>query len=385
MKTCTFFGHKNCPDSIKQVLTETIEQQIVSNSVQRFYVRHNGNFDRLVVAQLTILKAKHPTIECFIVLDKHPVLPRLTYRLSTLYPFVLDNVPPQFKIDRRNHWMVNESDVVLTYIRFPFGGAAKFTALAQKKCKTVLKCPKCNIPLTYYKEKEEIKPEIELTEEEKGIVRAHGIAKGVYDLAKDKNITLFDLTCPNVLKIHDEACKLVDEGYFVVLTAQKEHPEAIGTISFCGNNSFILENEEQLEELISVIKESKIGKVAVISQTTYSMAKFDKLSKMLVNELDDIDVLVNNTICSATELRQKETSELSLNVDAMIIIGGKNSSNTKKLFEIASTNCSNSFIIETVEDIKNEDLSLFNKVGIMAGASTPKESIDAVVDYLKNM
>lgn len=225
----------------------------------------------------------------------------------------------------------------------------------------------------------------EVPEREKVIVRAHGIAKGVYDLAKAKNITLFDLTCPNVLKIHDEACRLVDEGYFVVLTAQKDHPEAIGTISFCGNNSFILENEEQLVDLISVIKESKIGKVAVISQTTYSMAKFDKLSKMLVNELVDIDVLVNNTICSATELRQKEASELSLNVDAMIIIGGKNSSNTKKLFEIASTNCSNSFIIETVEDIKNEDLSLFNKIGIMAGASTPKESIDAVVDYLKNI
>ena len=85
----------------------------------------------------------------------------------------------------------------------------------------------------------------EVPRDEKAIVRAHGISKEVYEIAKDKNIELFDLTCPNVLKIHEEANRLVDEGYFIVLTAQKDHPEAIGTISFCGINSFILENETQ--------------------------------------------------------------------------------------------------------------------------------------------
>lgn len=225
----------------------------------------------------------------------------------------------------------------------------------------------------------------EVPDGEKVIVRAHGIAKEVYELATIKNIELYDLTCPNVLKIHEEASRLVEEGYFVILIAQKDHPEAIGTISFCGNNSFILEKEEQLNEVIEAIKFSGIKKVAVISQTTYSMMKFDKLSELLRNELKEYDVLVNNTICSATELRQKETSELSTNVDAMIIIGGKNSSNTKKLYEIASANCNNSFIIETVEDIMNEDMSIFDKIGVMAGASTPKESIDAVVKYLREM
>lgn len=225
----------------------------------------------------------------------------------------------------------------------------------------------------------------EVPNNERVIIRAHGIAKEVYETAKDKNIELFDLTCPNVLKIHDEACKLVDEEYFVVLIAQKNHPEAIGTISFCGEDSFILENENQLDELISRIEVSKKTKVAVISQTTYSMSRFEMLSSLLRERLGDYELLINNTICAATELRQKETEELSNNVDAMVIIGGKNSSNTKKLYEIASKNCSHSFIIEIVEELKNENMSEYNKIGIMAGASTPKESIDSVIEYLNNL
>ena len=221
--------------------------------------------------------------------------------------------------------------------------------------------------------------------DEKVIIRAHGISKEVYNSAKNRNIELFDLTCPNVLKIHDEASKLVEDNYFIVLVAQKNHPEAIGTISFCGNNSFILEDDFQLNELIEKVAKSKINKIAVISQTTYSISKFEYLSNLIKNTFGNFKILIKNTICSATELRQKEVLELSTIVDAMIIIGGKNSSNTKKLYEIASVNCNNSFIIETVEEIKNEDMCSFNKIGIMAGASTPKESIDNVVEYLKKM
>lgn len=216
------------------------------------------------------------------------------------------------------------------------------------------------------------------------IVRAHGIEKDLYDIARKKNVELFDLTCPNVLRIHDKATKLLDEDYFIVLIAKKDHPEAIGTISFCGNDSVILEDMSDFNSVVSVIKSSKKIKVAVISQTTYSMKKFEEISSELKNNLNEYEVFVDNTICSATELRQKEADKLSSEVDAMIIIGGKNSSNTKKLFEIAKKNCTNSYIVETIEDLK-EDLSVFNCVGIMAGASTPKESIDAVVDYLETL
>lgn len=223
----------------------------------------------------------------------------------------------------------------------------------------------------------------EVPDNEKLIIRAHGVPKEVYDKAIERNIELYDLTCPKVLNIHEEAKKLVKEGYYIVLIAQKDHPEAIGTISFCGIDSIILEKEEMLEEVVESISSSKKDKVAVLSQTTFSVEKFEQLVSRLKELLGDIELNVNNTICSATELRQKETKELASKVDAMIIIGGKNSSNTKKLYEISLNNCKNTFIIETVNDLM-EDMSIYDKIGIMAGASTPKESIEEVLDYLEN-
>ena len=224
----------------------------------------------------------------------------------------------------------------------------------------------------------------EIEDNERVIIRAHGVPKEVYEEATRRNIQLSDLTCPKVLKIHDEAKRLKDEGYFIVLIAQEVHPEAIGTISFCGKDSIILERVEQLNDVVEVIRNSNKKKVAVISQTTFSVAKFEELVSELKVRLSEYDLLVNNTICTATELRQKETAEIAQNVDAMIIIGGKNSSNTKKLYEIAIKNCQNSFIIEVLDDLK-EDMSKYSKVGVMAGASTPNESISEVVEYLENM
>ncbi len=224
----------------------------------------------------------------------------------------------------------------------------------------------------------------EIEDNERVIIRAHGVPKEVYEEATRRNIQLSDLTCPKVLKIHDEAKRLKDEGYFIVLIAQEVHPEAIGTISFCGEDSIILERVEQLDDVVEVIRNSNKKKVAVISQTTFSVAKFEELVSELKVRLSEYDLLVNNTICTATELRQKETAEIAQNVDAMIIIGGKNSSNTKKLYEIAIKNCQNSFIIEVLDELK-EDMSKYSKVGVMAGASTPNESISEVVEYLENM
>lgn len=216
------------------------------------------------------------------------------------------------------------------------------------------------------------------------IFRAHGVTKDMYELAKKKNLDVIDLTCPNVLRIHEKAIKLVEDGYFIILVAQKDHPEAIGTISFCGNDSLIIEDVNDISFVVEEIKNSNKNKVAVISQTTYSMQKFDKIANILKECLSGFDLKIDNTICSATELRQKETIKLAEEVDAMIIIGGKNSSNTKKLYELAGSQCNNTFIIETLSDLE-EDFSKYNKIGVMAGASTPKESIDDVVKYLKSV
>ena len=214
------------------------------------------------------------------------------------------------------------------------------------------------------------------------IIRAHGVAKEVYDFALDKNIKLYDLTCPNVLKIHEKAKELADEGYYIILVAQKDHPEAIGTISFCGESSIILEDINQLDSVIENIKLSKKDKVAIISQTTFSVLKFESFTQKITEVLAGYQIDIYNTICSATDLRQKETAEIAQKVDAMIIIGGKNSSNTKKLYELSLKYCNNTFIIETVNDL-NYDFSIYEKVGVMAGASTPKESIDEVIKYLE--
>ena len=206
------------------------------------------------------------------------------------------------------------------------------------------------------------------------LIRAHGVPNEIYDFAKNMDINVQDFTCPNVLKVHKIAEKYREEGYFIFLLGAKEHPENIGTLSHCGKDCFVFENEAELFNGLEVFKKSGKNKLLLISQTTYSLDKFDKIEKKLYEVLDNsIDFVVRNTICKTTELRQKETEEIAKKVDSMIIVGGKNSSNTKKLYEIAKKYCPNTVLIENVQELDFE--KVFDKIGIMAGASTPKEDI----------
>lgn len=215
------------------------------------------------------------------------------------------------------------------------------------------------------------------------IIRAHGVPKEVYKYAKENGIELRDYTCPNVLKIHKLVEKYANNGYTIVLFGSSGHPENVGTISFCGDSYFVIENEKELYEAIEAINGGNINKVLVVSQTTFSLEKFYIFEDMLKNELfKNIDLVIENTICKATEIRQEETEELSKNVDCMIVIGGKNSSNTKKLYDIASRYCANSICIETEKEIDDFNFRNFDKIGIMAGASTPQNSIDDVKEKL---
>lgn len=227
---------------------------------------------------------------------------------------------------------------------------------------------------------------IENLEQAKGktIIRAHGIEKEVYEYAKKGNIELIDLTCPNVLKIHDLAYEYSKKGYYIILIGKKGHPETIGTISFCGENSKIISDSDEVEQLIIDIEKSNSKKVLVISQTTYSLKKFDDIVNEITNKISkDIQLEVKNTICLATELRQKETEEISKQADIMIVVGGKNSSNTTKLYEICLNNCKKVIHIEDEKELELEKISKYNKVGIVAGASTPKSTIENVVNLLK--
>lgn len=217
------------------------------------------------------------------------------------------------------------------------------------------------------------------------IVRAHGIDKDTYDIIKSKNIGLIDYTCPNVARIHKLADSYKEQGYYIFLTGIQNHPEIIGTRSYCGENFSLISTKEDIKKAIKSFEKTNIKKLLLISQTTYSIKKFEEIQKEISERISkDIQYIVKNTICLATEIRQKETNELSSNVDKMVIIGGKNSSNIKKLYEIASENCNDTICIETKSELEKSEFMNIEKVGIIAGASTPQKSIDEVKNTLYN-
>ena len=218
------------------------------------------------------------------------------------------------------------------------------------------------------------------------IIRAHGESKETYDQIANLKLKVLDLTCPKVLKIHNIAEEYSKNGFYILLVGQKDHPETIGTISYCGENAEIIENEKQIDDILSKFQTSNIKKLLIISQTTFSLEKFNNIILIIKEKIDKLNYKINleikRTICDATRLRQEETEEISKKVDIMIIIGGKHSSNTNKLYQIAKQNCKETIFIETKEELNVEYVKKFEKVGIMAGASTPKKSIDLVVEML---
>lgn len=217
----------------------------------------------------------------------------------------------------------------------------------------------------------------------KVIIRAHGVSKSVYDTAKKRNIELIDLTCPKVLQIHKQVQEYKRNNYFIFLIGMRNHPETIGTFSFCGDNSCVIESIDDISDALNALISSSLKDVFIISQTTFSVKLFDEICEMVNCSLDNTyNIHIEKSICNATSLRQAETKELSSKMDLMIIIGGKNSSNTKKLYEIAAANCKNALLIETKDDLDLEFVKSFENIGIMAGASTPKTVIDDVYNVI---
>ncbi len=223
---------------------------------------------------------------------------------------------------------------------------------------------------------------IDKIEEAKGktIIRAHGVSKEVYKKADDMNIEIKDLTCPSVLRIHKIANEYASKGYYIILTGKVNHPEVIGIESYCGDNYSVITDKEELETLLNKIKNEQ--NVLLISQTTYSSKKFDVIADILKKEIKN-NLVINKTICPSTEIRQEETEEIAKQVDLMIIIGGKKSSNTKKLYDISCAFCKNVVYIENAEDLNIEEYKNIEKIGIMAGASTPQEQIEKVKGSIK--
>ncbi len=206
------------------------------------------------------------------------------------------------------------------------------------------------------------------------VIRSHGVSEEMYELLKRKNCEIVDSTCPFVKKIHDIVRKYATEGYDIVIIGSREHPEVQGILSRCLSRGTALENEE---EIASFEPENPEKKVCVVAQTTFNYKKFKDLVEIISKK--GYDIIAVNTICNATAERQKEAKELASDSDAMIVIGGKNSSNSRKLFEISKSQCDNTYFIQTLEDLDMEHIRSSESLGITAGASTPKNIIQEVL------
>ena len=211
------------------------------------------------------------------------------------------------------------------------------------------------------------------------IIRSHGVPKAIYDEIAEAGLDLVDATCPFVRKIHRIVERESREGRVVIIVGNNHHPEVEGIMGWCHIRPIVIENREQAEA-IAVDADTKLS---IVSQTTFNYNKFQYLVEIISEKGYDINVF--NTICNATEERQKETRELAMRSDAMIVIGGRHSSNTQKLFEISKKECSNTFYIQTKNDLNMEDFHNIGILGITAGASTPNNIIKEVHESMAEM
>ncbi len=204
------------------------------------------------------------------------------------------------------------------------------------------------------------------------IIRSHGVSKEVYDIIETQGLKIVDATCPYVIKIHKIVKEQSDSGRHIIIVGNNNHPEVEGIVGWCMNNYTIIENTDQAENLNISVEQ----KICIISQTTFNYKNFQDLVEIISKK--GYDIIVLNTICNATEERQTEARKLAKDSDAMIIIGGLHSSNTRKLYEISKLECKNTYYIQTLRDLDLEELKSFRSVGITAGASTPNNIIKEV-------
>ena len=209
------------------------------------------------------------------------------------------------------------------------------------------------------------------------IIRSHGVGKHIYDMLKAQGVQIVDATCPFVKKIHRIVQEQNLQGRRVIIIGDETHPEVEGIKGWGDARTMVVKNEEQMEKLPSFTGE----KLCIVSQTTFNYNKFKDLVEKF--EKKGYDILVLNTICNATQERQVEAERIASQVDAMIVIGGKNSSNTRKLYEICQKECKDTYYIQTLDDLNPESVNSVRSVGITAGASTPKKIIEEVQKHVR--
>ena len=210
------------------------------------------------------------------------------------------------------------------------------------------------------------------------IIRSHGVSRYIYNFVKQGGHRVVDATCPFVKKIHAIVSVQSGKGNTVVIIGNPEHPEVMGIKGWGDENTYAVENIEQFINL----KLKKDKEIIIVAQTTFNHKKFQEIIDKI--SLLGYDVRCFNTICNATQERQVEAKNIASNVDAMIVIGDKKSSNTGKLVEICQEECRNTVFIQTLEDLDYDALLSVDSVGITAGASTPKHIIEEVQNIVRS-
>ena len=213
------------------------------------------------------------------------------------------------------------------------------------------------------------------------IIRSHGVGKEIYNLLKENQISYVDATCPFVRKIHQIVEQYSREDYHVVIIGNENHPEVEGIKGWSSNldATTVISTPQEAENFL--LKDGK--KACIVSQTTFNNKKFQELVEIIREKGYIRDIRVLNTICNATEERQNEAAKLAETSDIMIVIGGRSSSNTQKLYEICKEECANTYYIQTQEDLHLDTSGHIDNVGITAGASTPKKIIEEVQKYVR--
>lgn len=215
----------------------------------------------------------------------------------------------------------------------------------------------------------------ELEPDETVVIRSHGVGREVYEQIAAKGCRMLDATCPFVSRIHKIVAEKSREGYFILIAGDASHPEVQGIVGHCDENCLVFKDNFELKHFFENNYENLEKKLAIVAQTTYNIVVWDECLNVIPK--NDPDIVIFDTICNATDTRQSDAAELARSSDIMLVVGGRHSSNTVKLFEVCSRYCK-TYHIENSDELKSLSIPASKKIGITAGASTPAYIIKEV-------
>ena len=221
-------------------------------------------------------------------------------------------------------------------------------------------------------------PDVSSVSEGALVIRTHGVPPEVIREAERKGLKVVDATCPFVATVQQVAKRLVEEGYYLIIEGERDHPEVVGILGYAGGKAKIVERPEDVERL-----EMLPNRVGVVVQTTQEVENLQRIALALVPRCKELRVY--NTICSATKQRQAAARRLAEEVDLMLVVGGRNSGNTRRLFSVCAETGTRSLHIETAEEIDPSWFEGIHSVGVTAGASTPDFIVEEVVARLETL